>query len=167
MTISTAAKAAVFAPETDEVFAVLVTITTDALSDPIRLSTDNKDVLPVAGVRGTLSRGEEYLFCPFNLTLDNQDDTNIAKARLEVDNVDRRIMEGVRLSAEGSHDISITVEIVLASQPDTVEISLPNFRLERVRYNAFTVSGEITVEYFDLEPFPSGRFTPSGFPGLY
>lgn len=162
--VSNTLKEAVFAPQTDEVFIILVTVEGDDLTQPIRIANDPMQLLPSAGVRGVISRGEEYVYLPLDIQLPQQDDTGIARATLTIDNVDRRIVEGARRASQG---LSVTIEIILASDPDTVEVSVPDFRFEKVRYDALTISGEISLEFFDLEPFPSGRFTPSKWPGIF
>lgn len=163
-TLSNAAKAALYAQSTDEAFIILVTINHSTFTDPVRVASDPLELLPVAGVRGVVSRGEEFVFLPFNIELPAQDDSGVAKARLSVDNISREIVAAVRTATSA---LSINIEIVLASDPDTVEVSIEDFRLDRVTYDALTVSGDISVEYFDLEPFPARRFTPSDFPGLF
>lgn len=163
-TLSNAAKAALYAQSTDEAFIILVTINHSTFTDPVRVASDPLELLPVAGVRGVISRGEEFVFLPFNIELPAQDDSGVAKARLSVDNISREIVAAVRTATSA---LSINIEIVLASDPDTVEVSIEDFRLDRVTYDALTVSGDISVEYFDLEPFPARRFTPSDFPGLF
>ena len=162
--VSNTAKAAVYAQNTDEAFITLVTIDHANFAEPVRVASDPFELLPDAGVRGVVSRGEEYLYLPFSIELPTQDDSGISRARLSIDNISREIVAAVR-SANSA--LSITIEIILASDPDTVEISIADFRLDRVTYDAFTVSGDISAEYFDLEPFPSRRFTPSDFPGLF
>lgn len=162
--LSNVAKQAIFAQQTDEAFIVLVTITHPSFVQDIRVASDPYELLPIANVRGVVSRGEEYLYMPFTISLPVQDATNIARAAISVDNIDRQIVAAVR-GADSA--LNITIEVVLASDVDTVEVSIEDFKLERVTYDAFTVSGDISVEYYDLEPFPSKRFTPSDFPGLF
>jgi len=162
--LSNAAKAAIFAQQTDEAFITLVTINHPTFTAPVRVASDPYELLPDAGVRGVVSRGEEYLFLPFTIELPAQDDSGAAKARISVDNISREIVAAVR---RANSALTITIEIVLASDPDTPEVSIEDFRLDRVTYDALTVSGDISVEYFDLEPFPARRFTPSDFPGLF
>lgn len=164
MTISDNAKQAMFAPQTDEAFIILITIEGEGLNDPIRVSSDPTQLLVNAGVRGTVSRGDEYLYLPVEINLPQQDDTGVSRATLSIDNIDRRVVEAARRATKG---LSVTIEIVLSSDPDVVEASLPDFSFESVRYNAFTVTGDISIEYFDLEPFPSFRFTPSLWPGIF
>lgn len=162
--LSNAAKQAIFAQQTSEVFIILVTIAHETFDNHIRVCSDPFEVLPDAGVRGIVSRGDEYIFLPFSIELPVQDDSGVARASISVDNITREIVQYVR---EATSALSITIEVVLASDPDTPEITVADFKLERVTYDALTVSGEISVEYYELEPFPARRFTPSDFPGLF
>lgn len=162
--ISNAAKAAMFAQSTSEAFIMLVTITHSSFTDDVRVCSDPFEDLPVAGVKGVISNGDEYIFMPFSISLPSQDDTGVARAQISIDNISREIVAAVR---QADSSLSITIEIVLSSDVDTVEVSIPDFRLDRVTYDAFTVAGDISVEYFDLEAFPARRFTPSDFAGLF
>lgn len=162
--LSNAAKQAMYAAQTKEVFIILMTIDHPVFDKPIRLTSDPFEVLPEAGVRGVVSRGEEYVYLPLTINLPTEDDTGVSKANISIDNIDRRIVEAVR---RANSALAVSIEIVLASDVDNVEISVPDFRLERVQYDVFTVSGEISMEYFELEPFPARKFTPSDFPALF
>lgn len=163
--LSANARRATLSQSTNKVFVVLVTINHVNFTQPIRVSSDNAVLLPEAGQRGTISRGEEYVFVPFDITLPVQDETESARAQIVIDNVDRRMIQALRENT--NQPLSITIELVVSDSPDTVEISMDDFRLERVTYDAFTITGDLSMEYFDLEPYPAGRFTPSGFPGIF
>jgi len=162
--LSNAAKQAMYAQETGEVFVILLTISHPDFIEDIRVASDIIDDLPEAGVQGVISRDMEFVYLPFSVTLPQQDETGVARASITIDNIDRQIVRAVRKSNSA---LSIKIEIVLASDPDSPEISIEDFKLERVNYDALTVSGEISVEYFDLEPFPARRFTPSDFAGIF
>jgi hypothetical protein len=72
-------KQAVFSQETSEVFITLVTITHPDFAEDIRVCSDPFELLPIAGVKGVVSRGDEYIYLPFNISLPAQDDTGIAR----------------------------------------------------------------------------------------
>lgn len=163
-TLSPEAKEALFAERTSEVFITLVTLNHPSFTQPARFSSDPTQVLPDAGERGTLSQGEEYLFLPFEFDLPAQDDTGIANARIVIDNIDRRIVAAARTANSA---VDVTISVVLASNPDVHEITISGFKIDKVNYNAVELSGVISVEYFDLEPFPAKRFTPSDYPGIF
>jgi hypothetical protein len=162
--VSAAFKQAVFAESTHEVFVTLLKITHASFIQDILVCDDPTVVLPTAGVRGIISNGLEYIFTPFTITLPAQNETGIAQAQISVDNVGEELIAPIRNATSA---INVTVQIVLASQPDTVELEFDNFRLESVDYDALTVSGNLSMEYYDLEPFPSKRFTPSTSPGVF
>jgi hypothetical protein len=162
--LSNAMKHAMYSQETDEVFIVLLTISHPTFAEDIKVCSDAFQMLPNAGVRGVVSRGEEYIYLPFSIELPQQNETGLSRAKLSVDNIDRRVVDAVR---RADSSLSIKLEIVLASDVNTPEISIDKFKLSVVNYDSLTVSGDLTLEYFDLEPFPYGRFTPSLFPGLF
>lgn len=162
--LSLAARTAINAQTTDECFIQLVTITSDALTTPILVADDAFEVLPTAGVRGVLSRGSEFIYLPFTLSMPNDDDTGIGRAQISIENVSRQIIQAI-LSTSGQIDIK--VEVVLASDVDVVEYVLDNFILESVNFDALTITGQMTIQYYDREPFPCKRFTPSDFGGLF
>ena len=163
--VSNALRAATNAQQTDTAFITLLTITNANLSTPIRVCDDPNQLLPVAGVRGVISRGDEYIYLPFTFSLPAEDDTGIGRASLTIDNISREIVQAVR-QAIGTK-ISLKIEIVLSSDLNTPEVVMSDFVLEGIKYDAFTVTGDVTVEYYDLEPFPARRFTPSDFPGIF
>jgi len=162
--VSSNFKKAVFAQETKEAFICLLTISDPSFVDDIRVCDDPFEVLPTAGVRGVVSRGEEYVYIPFNIELPSQNDSGVARSKLVVDNVSREIVAAVRRATKA---LSVKIEIVLSSDVDTPEVSFDRFKLERVTYDALQVSGELSMEYYDLEPFPAKRFTASDFPGIF
>lgn len=162
--LSTTAKQSIYAQSTSESWMLLLTINNDIFTDPIRICDKSYELLPLAGVRGVVSQGNEFLFVPMNINLPIQDDTGISRASISVDNISREIVRNIRSARTA---LSITMEVVLSSDPDVIELSAEDFRLERVSYDALTVSGDISVEYFDSEPYPAKRFTPPDFPGIF
>jgi len=162
--LTPAALASINAQTTDECYIILITISSDVLVTPLRIASDPFELLPVAGQRGVVSRGDEYVFLPFELTLPNQDDTGIGRARITIDNVSREIVQAIRQTAG---QIELKIEIVLASDVDSPEVSMDNFILDSVNYDALTITGSISVQYYDLEQYPQGSFNPSQFSGLF
>jgi hypothetical protein len=63
--------------------------------------------------------------------------------------------------------VNVKLQCVLASQPDVIEEEFDNFQLSNVTYDTFTIEGDITLDYWGLEPFPSYTHTPSNMPGLF
>lgn len=164
-TLSAGMLAAMYAQETDEVPIALLTVTHDDLVDPIYLSSDPTERIsddPL--VYATTSRGEEYLFLPFEFTLPDDRTDAPSGVTLTVDNINRDL---VALLRSISTPASITLEIVLASSPDDVEIQLPSMLLSNVSIDDLVVQGDLIVDALFNEPFPAGTFTPGAFPGLF
>ena len=153
--VSATFKREVFKQETSECFILLVTIDHDDLLDPIRVSSDGVD---------TVSRSNTFVTFPFEITLPSDSDEEPPESKILIDNVDRQIVEAVRSITSPP---SVLLEIVLASDVDTVEIDWPDFELIDVDYDALTVQGVLTQERFSAEPYPFLKFTPGNFPGLF
>lgn len=154
-TTSSTLKSAVFAEETSEVFIILLTLNHADLSAPIRVSSDAVD---------TTSRGNTFVAFPFDLQIADEDSTSSPRATLSIDNIDRQVITAIRTISSAP---TVLVEVVLSSDPDTVEVSFPDFKLENVSYDAYNVSGDLVIEEFTAEPYPSGVFTPAEFGGMF
>jgi hypothetical protein len=154
--LSAAALQAIFARETDEVFVVLLTLEHSTFATAIRVCSDAVD---------TISRGSTYQPFPFEVTTPAEDDAPPPRVTLRIDNVDRRIVQEVRrVSGE---PITVTLEVVLASTPDTLEAGPFEFALRDTTYSALLVEGELAFDDILNEPYPGLAFTPSVSPGLF
>lgn len=151
---STAGTASINAQFTDEVWLTLLTINAPELDAPLRFVNNNESLE---------SRGEVYLAFPFDIEFPGQDEENPGEARLVIDNIDRSIVNFVRSI---STPPSITIEVVLASSPDTVEAAFANMTLRNVSYDAKTVSGLLKFEDIVVEP-ATYAMTPERFPGQF
>lgn len=156
-------KRAAYSQETDVAVIVLLTMTTEDLPEAIRVCN-----VPVEkfseNVYGLVSNNERYYFMPFDIELPQDDKTGAVSARLTIDNVNRQIVQYAR---ETKKPINVTIQVILSNDLDYVEFESADFKLTNVNYNGFTVSGDLSIDYLGLEPFPCGRFTPSGFSGLF
>lgn len=153
-TLSSAAVASIHAQETGEVWLVLLTITHADLATPIRVVNNNEDIT---------SRGNIYQAFPFEVAFPNQDPESPPKAQLRFDNVERTAVNTIRSI---SSPPSVTLEVVLASSPNTVEVSFPNLTLRNVRYDALIIEGDLLFEQLYSEPI-TYQMTPNRFPGLF
>lgn len=153
-TFSTAATTSINAQSTDEVWLTLVTITSSEVPAPLRFVSNNQSVT---------SRGNVFIAFPFDLDFPGQDEESPGEARLMIDNIDRSIVNFVRSI---SIPPKVSIEVVLASSPDTVEASFSNMTLRNVTYDAKTVSGLLKFEDIVIEPV-TYAMTPERFPGQF
>jgi hypothetical protein len=155
MPLSAAALQAVLAQQTGEVFLACLTITHPELATPIRIVNDRQNLMRAAGT---------YIAFPFECPMPDSDDQKLPQVEIRIDNVDRSITSALRGLAGKP---TVTLEIVLADSPDTVEAGPFPFSLFDATYSALVVQGRLAFEDMLNEPFPKDSFTPSLFPGLF
>ncbi len=157
--------AGLYSQESDEVVICLLTVTHEDLGAPIYLSSDPTTRLsddPL--VYGTVSRGNEYLFLPFEFTLPDDKSDSPPRVQLSMDNTDRSLVAVLRSIATPAN---IMVELVLASDLNTVEIQLPALQLSDVTMDEGKISATLVADALINEPHPAQLFTPGSFPGLF
>lgn len=153
--ISVVALRAMFESQTDEVFLVLLAIAHPDLASPLNVVNNTQDIE---------SGGVTYTAFPFQIKLQGETEDQITSAQLSIDNVTREIVAAIRSITSAP---TVTMRIVLASQPDTVEVGPVDFVLRDVSYDAQTVSGTLGYEDRLDAHIPKDRFTPELFPGLF
>ena len=153
--LSSLARSAFYAPEMGEVVLLLLTIEEASLDAPIRVVHNTEDIV---------SRGHTFVAFVFSIELPVESGDAPRAVRIQIDAVDQSIIKAIR---EAIEQPKVTLEIVLASHPDTVEAGPFLFRLENVTYTAVSVVGEITFENVERVRSNNHKFTPYLFPDLF
>lgn len=157
--------AGLYAQESDEVVICLLTVTHEDLDLPIYLSSDATERLsddPL--IYGTVSRSNEYLYLPFEFTLPDDKSDSPPRIQLSMDNTDRSLV-GILRSI--STPANIMVELILASDLDFVEVTMPALQLSDVTIDDGRISATLVADALINEPHPAQLFTPGSFPGLF
>jgi hypothetical protein len=154
-TLSSAANAAIFTSQTNEVFLVLLELTGGNIVTPIRVSSNNVD---------TTSNGDVYTAYPFHISMPPETDKEIPSVQLVIDNIDQTLIQEIRGTAI---PILIEMNIVLAGTPDTIEAGPFNYTLRNITYDALTISGDLMFEDVLNEPYPAGSYDTVNYPGLF
>jgi hypothetical protein len=141
-----------YAPE--EVVCVLLTITHSTLATPIRVTDNGADIV---------SNGNTFIAFPFQIDLP-ADNEQAPVARLTIANVDGSIGEAIDGMTTPPY---MTMQIVLASSPNNIEMEFTHFRLQNITVTAVTVEAEVVQASLTAEPWPSIRVTPARFPALF
>jgi len=165
--LSPAALAAMFSPDADKTLVTLLTLTGAGIATPVRLAdhyTQRIGETDDEVLYGVASRGEDYIFLPFQITLPAEEQAAAPRCRIVLHDVTRSLIPQLRTITSAP---SVLVELVLSSAPDTVEVSFGGFSLGGISYDAGTISAELAVESLAIEPFPAHTFTPGYFPGLF
>lgn len=156
MSLSNAAIRAFLKRENEVPIILLLKIEHDDLASPIRLArnTVGDDIA---------SNGNVFTAVPFEFDYITDDD-NAPTATLTVQNADRAVglaLESIVTPAE------CTLQIVLATSPDTIEREGLHFQLRNCQWDGWQVTGELSQAYFAQEPWPKWKITPRLFPSLF
>lgn len=158
-----------FSPDADDTLAVLITITGTGITTPIRLADNYTQRISSLTtddevVYGIVSRSNNYIFIPFNITLPTEETESAPRCQITINDVTRYLIPTIR---QASTALNVKIELVLTSSPDTVEASFGGFLMSGISYNANSITADLNVESLAIEPFPAHTFTPSYFPGLF
>jgi hypothetical protein len=153
--LSLAARHALTASETDEVFLILLTIASAEMAVPIRVVNDRANLV---------SRGATFIAFPFDLVLPTDDGETLSQVQLRIDNVDREIVAAIR---QLTTPPDVTLEVVRAAEPDVIEAGPFAMQLVAADYTALVVTGTLAFEDVLNARFPGDDFAPASHPGLF
>jgi len=169
--LSQSAIKAMFASETSEALILLITITDPSdLANPIRLADSYTNRIAslttdTEVVYGVTSNGHDYIFLPFQVNLPGEQEAGAAQCSLILNYVTREAIQLIREKL--TNPVSVQIDLVLASSPNTIETSFSGFKITNVSYNAEQITLDLNMVSLSREPFPSFTFTPANFPGLF
>jgi len=150
------AKENLLAVSADEPFLILLEIMHPDLEVPIRIVND---------VEAVISRDQEFIGMPFNVTLPDDIRSQIPYAVLEVDNIGRELTTWLEYSRGGQHAKCRLMQI-LKSDPDQVELDITMDLTEMVITNS-TVKAKIGFVNVLGQSAVTTTFTPRSAPGLW
>lgn len=145
-----------FAQEQTDVFLMCLTIEHDDLDEPIRVVKNKEDLVRSEGT---------YLGTFFDLNLPEDNPEQVPQVTLTIDNVNKAISRAIQGLAGR---VRVRLEVVLESQPNTVEAGPFDFFLLGVNITASTIQGTLGFEDDVLnQAFPVQTYTPDNTPGLF
>lgn len=146
---------AINSEHTEEVFLILLKLNNAGWLAPFYFVNNNEAIT---------SRGQEYIAYPFQIQLPNSLGDSLPTVTLKIDNIDKRIVDEIRKVTE---PIDIEIEVILADEPDTVEIGPFKMEITNADYDALEVEGLVVFDYGLYDSFPSDEFIPPNYPGLF
>jgi hypothetical protein len=153
--LSAAAAEAILARETGEVFLACLTIFGDGL-DTLRAVNNTEPVV---------RDGATFHPYPFEPVLPEDTDTAANGVTLRVDNCDRQVLRALR---EYQGVPQCTLEVILASSPETVEVGPFEFSVLAFDADALTINVQLGYEEdFLNQAVPAQTYTPSNSPGIF
>jgi len=153
--LSSTAVAALAAQETTALLITLLEIDHDDLSEPFYVSNNRETVT---------YDGNDYLPYPFDIAFPVESEDRPASVKLTFDNSDRLLVETIRSI---STPPSVAMAIVLNGSPPTLEVGPFPFIMQSVDYDATKIVATLTYTAMLDEVFPSARFTPTNYPGIF
>lgn len=148
-----AIKPAIFQSTTDEAFFWLLTIT--SADETLRVVNNMEDIT---------SRGNVFTAYPFDISLPVEDGSKQLSLTLTIDNVDQVLIEALRGFLEPP---TMTLELVLSSDVDTVEKRIDFLRLANVEYDQLQIRGQLQPNNVLSNAFPASNYDPAQFPSLF
>lgn len=155
-----------YAMDLDDVAVVLLTLDHPTFDAPVRLSLDNKDTLEEEDMYGrkllgTLSRGREYLNVDFEITLPSVSSEEAPHGSIRMDNSANELIPYIRNAQVRDGPLLATIELVFASDPDTVLQSWTNFEIREIKYDSVAVEASFKADVMAEEPYPGRTFNPA------
>src|SRR5574343_467300 len=83
---------------------------------------------------------------------------------IEFDNVSQYLLDGFR---SVTTEIGVKIEMILASLPNDVQMSLEELKISSVSYSATRVSAKLMMDSFLHTEMTSEKYGPSNFRGLF
>ena len=147
--------AQLYSQNSDDPFLTLIELDHATFGSTIRLVNNTQDIV---------SRTNTYTAFPVSITLPADDGKTLRSANITFDNVSLELIDEFR----GITDpIDAKLEMVLASDPDVVEIELAELKISNISYNAQSVSAELFLDDFLNTELSSEKYTPTNFSGLF
>lgn len=137
-----------------DVILLLLTITHASLGDPVRIVRNDEDIV---------SNGETFYAFPFDFLFEARGEDASQQAAVDIPFFDPRL---IGLMRESKVSPELTLEIALASDPDTIEQSFEGMTLDGVEYDATRISGIVARPQLLTRVAPYLAFTLSNFPGI-
>jgi hypothetical protein len=153
--LSPRAMRSIMAEVTDEAFILLVTFWHPSNPDIFRACLNTEPII---------SNGNTFEPTYFEITLPETSDKAPQGCQLSIDNVDRRMVELLRSITD---PVQVQLQLVLASQPNVIEMQIDDLVLREVTWDASRIEGTLSSEDPLNQMFPSHLYEPRTFPGIY
>ena len=140
-------------PETSTAILHLLTIT--AQGDVIRVVNNNEPIV---------SNGETFEPYAFSLKLPMSDGEKQMELLLQIDNVDQSLTKAIRELLEPP---TMKLDMILSTDPDTVERSIDFLRADFINYDSMSVQFRLRPDNMMGRKFPSSRYTPARYSDLF
>ncbi len=147
--------AQIFSQESNDPFLTLVTLSHASFVSDITL---------VNNTRNITSRGVEFRAFPMKIRLPVDDGETARDFQIDFDNASLELIEEIR---SVTTQISVKLEMILASMPDVVQMEQDELLIVSLTYTAQRITARINMDSFLNVSMTSEQYLPSQFPGLF
>jgi hypothetical protein len=98
------------------------------------------------------------------IRLPTDDGETTREVSIEFDNVSRELIDELRTVTT---PIDVKIEMVLASNPDYIQVTLDELKMRNVSYNKSTVNARLYLDSFLNVELTSEKYSPKLYPGLF
>lgn len=148
--------AQLFAQSSNDPLLTLVTLNHSSFVTPIRLVNNTEAIV---------SRGNTFLGFPMKITLAPDDGEQAREVQIEFDNVSLYLVDALR--SVDATPIEVFVEMILASIPNEVQISVEELKIRQIQYNRQKITARLYMDDFLNTAVTSEKYSPTNFPGLF
>lgn len=152
--LSTELREQLYGQTSGDPFLMLVSLTHDSFGE----------ILFVNDVVDIVSNGKTYSAFPIEIVLSPDDGESTREVSMKFDNVSLEIIGELRTVTT---PIAVTIDMVLASDPDTVQLNIGELKLKSITYTAQTISAVLYMDDFLSTEMASEKYTPKTFPGIF
>lgn len=170
MALSPRTTAALMQQETGDSDIVLMTVTHESWNgQAMRFSTHPTTLLRLdettgLPIYGTVSRGNEYIYVPVQVSLPNSADERPPEAHIIISNISRELSPYIKLVDKTPP--KITLEVVNTGTPNIVEMSFADLDFDTTTWDASTMDIKIVNYTANSEPVPYLRFSLGYFQNM-
>lgn len=154
-TLSNPLLAQLYGANSNDPFLILLTLTHASFASTVYLVNNNEDVV---------SNGNTFIAFPMDITIPADDGRTEKNAQIVFDNVSLELIDEIR---SVTSPIEVQIQMVLASDPDTVEIEISELKMGNVSYNASTITADLYLDDFLNTDLSNEKYTPTIYPGLF
>lgn len=153
--ISSFALGQAYRTSSNEVFLVALTIRHQPTNTLFRVVNNSENIV---------SRGEVFTAYPFELTLPVESGEEIGIAQLTIDNIDLTLIDMLRAATVPPR---VDIEVLIASRPDIVEISLLDLGMKDVSWDKLAITARLYNEDILSAGYPAQIYEPLEWQGIF
>lgn len=146
--------AQLYAQESDDPFLMLVTLSHGSFST-IRLVNNTQDIV---------SNGNTFTAFPMLITLPKDDGETVRDVQIDFDNVSLELIDELRSITTA---VDVNIDLVLASNPDTVQMTISDLKLRSISYDKQRVRARLMMDNFLAQEMDAETYGPTNYPGLF